>query len=77
MSPARGKRMTTKPKCARCGKEILGKVKIIAYRKKLGTKSVPQVDTYDEACFKLKNKERALSNGCCRKKRKIKRRSKK
>lgn len=59
-------------KCKRCGKQILGKVKIIAYRKKLGKNSISRVDMYDETCFKIMNKER-LSNGCCKQKRIYKR----
>ncbi|KKM89100.1 hypothetical protein LCGC14_1252110 [marine sediment metagenome] len=50
-----------KQKCKRCGKTISGKIKIITYRKKLGNKSIVKVEMYDEACFKIKNKERAIN----------------
>lgn len=48
-------------KCKRCGKTIFGKVKIVTYRKKLGNKSIVKVEMYDEPCFKVKNKERAIN----------------
>jgi len=46
-------------KCKRCGKEITGKVKINTYRKKVGKKSIVQVDYYDEDCFYYLNLEKA------------------
>lgn len=50
-----------KQKCKRCSKIINGKVKIITYRKKLGNKSIVKVEMYDEACYKAKDKERAIN----------------
>lgn len=53
-----------KPKCKRCGKEIVGKIRIISYRKKLGKKSLLIVDKYDDNCFRIKKKEKALDEPC-------------
>jgi len=62
-------------KCSRCGKDIVGKIRVITYRKKLGSKSVVKVEMYDEKCFKLKNKESATKDECCKQKRKNKTRN--
>jgi hypothetical protein len=60
--------MPNKPKCKRCGKIISGIIKIITYRKKVGNKTINVVETYDEDCFKEKNKEKSI-NGHRNKKR--------
>ena len=57
--------MTVKQICKRCGKKIVGKIRIITYRKKLGSKSINKVEMYDDKCFKIKNKEKAISR-CCK-----------
>lgn len=50
-----------KQTCNRCGKPIVGKVRIVTYRKKLGNKSINKVEMYDEKCFKIKNKEKSTN----------------
>ncbi|KKL48341.1 hypothetical protein LCGC14_2326490 [marine sediment metagenome] len=65
---------TKKHKCKYCGKVIVGVVKLITYRKKIGQKSINVVELYDEKCFLIKNKERAL-NELNKKKRTCKRKS--
>lgn len=56
-----------KHKCARCGKVITGVIKIITYKKKVGSKIFAVVEMYDEKCFLIKNKEKS-KNGNCNKK---------
>ena len=63
-----------KQKCEHCGKVIAGVIKIITYRKKIGQKSINVVESYDEKCFLIKNKERAI-NELNKKKRTCKRKS--
>jgi hypothetical protein len=46
-------------KCKRCGKLIKGKISIHTYRKRVGKKSVVQVDYYDEECFYYLNLKKA------------------
>jgi len=60
--------MMANQKCSMCGKIISGKIRIITYRKKLGSKSINKVEMYDEKCFKIKNKEKCI-NGRCKQKR--------
>lgn len=52
--------MKTKHRCKKCNKAIVGKIRLVSYRQKLGSKSVNRVDMYCESCFKTVNKERAL-----------------
>lgn len=47
------------PKCKRCGKPILGSLKIKTTRQTLGKKSVLKENFYDEDCFYIINKEKA------------------
>jgi hypothetical protein len=51
--------------CEQCGKVIVGTIKIITYRRKLGKKSINIVEFYDEKCFLEKNKARTYE--CCKK----------
>ena len=50
-----------KPVCNRCGKVIVGKIKIITSRKSGKSKSKNVTKMYDEQCFKIKNKEKAIN----------------
>lgn len=52
---------TPRVKCSLCKKTIVGTVKLVTYRKKLGKKSVNVVELYDTECFKLKNKARSTN----------------
>lgn len=38
-------------KCKKCGDNIKGVIKINCRRKKIGKKSIVEVDYYDEDCF--------------------------
>lgn len=49
-----------KPKCSRCGKIIVGNVKVGVFRKKLGKKHNNVTEYYDEECFKKINLEQAI-----------------
>ena len=51
----------TKPRCNTCKKIITGSVRLVTSRKKSGNKVLNVVDYYDEKCFKLYNKQRALN----------------
>lgn len=53
--------MNDKPVCNKCSKTISGIIKIDTGRRKLGRKSMNAVDFYDEECFKLLNKEKAMN----------------
>ena len=53
--------MNERPTCSRCLKPITGIIKIYTSMRKLGGKSTNQVDYYDEECFKIRNKEKALN----------------
>ena len=46
-------------KCKKCGKEIRGPIKINCRRRKVGKKSIVEVDYYDEDCFYDLNLEKA------------------
>lgn len=50
--------------CNRCGKTIFGKIRIVTYRKKNGSRSINKVEMYDEQCFKIKNKEKCINGRC-------------
>lgn len=49
-------------KCNRCGKEIIGVVKITSTRKKVGKKSIVEVKYYDEECFYYIDLEKAKND---------------
>lgn len=68
--------MVQKPKCSKCGKIIVGKIKLISYQKKLGRNVINVVEYYDEKCFLTKNKERSL-NECSYKERIYKKKNRK
>lgn len=68
---------STKHKCKRCGKQIVGKIKIITSRQRLGQRNINRVDMYCDPCFKITNKEKYLKNECCKKVRHNKRKIKK
>lgn len=53
--------MSDRPVCKRCSQRITGIIKVAVSRKKLGNKSIPQSDYYDEACYYTYNQERALN----------------
>ena len=48
-----------KIKCQKCKKYIAGNAKVDTYRRKLGNKSINQVDYYCEKCFYKLNEEKA------------------
>jgi len=50
-----------KPKCFRCNKIIPSTIKINTRRRKLGRKSLQEVEYYDEYCFKKLNWEQSLN----------------
>jgi hypothetical protein len=66
-----------KHKCKKCEKQIIGKIKIITFRQRLGQRSINRVDMYCESCFKITNKEKNLINERCKKIRHNKRKAKK
>lgn len=45
--------------CVRCKKYIAGEIKVDTYRRRLGSKSLNQVDHYCEKCFYNLNMERS------------------
>lgn len=57
--------------CCKCNRVITGKIKIITRRKKVGSKSIVKMEMYDEKCFKLKSREKAI-NEYSKKKRRCK-----
>ena len=48
-----------KIKCKRCKKYIAGKAKVDTYRRRLGNKSINEVDYYCGKCFYKLNEEKA------------------
>ena len=70
--------MAIKNKCKRCGKNISGgRIKIVTYRQKIGNNFINRVDMYCDLCYKIVNKERAISDEFSRQKRPCKRKDKK
>lgn len=53
--------MSDRPICKRCSRPITGIIKVDMTRKKLGNKSIPQSNYYDEECYYTYNQERALN----------------
>lgn len=54
--------MSDRPTCKRCSRPIMGIIKVDSERRTLGKKSVHQTNYYDEKCFYVLNKERAMND---------------
>ena len=53
--------MSDRPICKKCSRPIMGIIKIDTSRRKLGKKSLNQVNYYDEDCYYIRNQEQALN----------------
>lgn len=53
--------MSERPNCKKCSRPIMGIIKIDTSRRKLGNKSLNQVDYYDEDCYYKRNQEQAIN----------------
>ena len=54
--------MSDKLICKRCSRPIVGIIKVDSERRTLGKKSILQANYYDEECYYMLNKERALND---------------